>query len=243
MKLNLLYDNWSKNLNRLIMNEDNGKFQDSYSKKLLKICLGADYMRVLTIVSHPRRDSLTFAVAERFVQGLKDAGHEVEIADLYGEEFNPLVYEQDEPDWDNPHKKYSLRVQAEMERLKRNDGLAFIFPLWWYLLPAITKGYIDRTWNYGFAYGGARLPHKKVLWIPLVGETEESLKKRNFDTMISHYLNVGLAGYTGISQSEVAFLYNTLAEDMENEDEIKKHYDSLLNRAYELGNTYSHSLS
>jgi NAD(P)H dehydrogenase (quinone) len=200
-------------------------------------------MKVLTIVTHPRRDSLTFSIAEHFVQGLTNAGHEVEMADLYREEFHPLVYEKDEPDWDNPHKKYSARVQAEMERLRRNDGLAFIFPLWWYSLPAMTKGYIDRTWNYGFAYGGTRLPHQKVLWIPLVGETEESLKKRNFDAMISHYLNVGLAGYTGIPHSEVAFLYNTLAEDIDNEDEIKKHYDSLFQRAYELGYTYSHSLS
>ncbi len=177
------------------------------------------------------------------MQGLTDAGHEVEIADLYGEEFNLLIYEKDEPDWDNPNKKYSARVQAEMERLKRNDGLAFIFPLWWYSLLAITKGYIDRTWNYGFAYGGTRLSHKKVLWIPIVGETEASIKKRNFDTMISYYLNVGIAGYTGITQSEVAFLYNTLAEDIENEDEIKELYDSLLNRVYELGYTYSHSLN
>ncbi|TRY26650.1 NAD(P)H oxidoreductase [Brevibacillus sp. LEMMJ03] len=200
-------------------------------------------MKVLTIVSHPRRESLTFSVAERFVQGLADAGHEVELADLYGEEFHPLVLEKDEPDWENPRKSYSARVQAEMSRLKRNDGLAFIFPLWWYSLPAITKGYIDRTWNYGFAYGGSRLPHKKVLWIPLVGETEESLKKRQFDAMISHYLNVGLAGYTGISQSEVAFLYNTLAEDMDSEEEIKQHYDSLLKRAYELGYTYSDSVT
>ncbi|UYZ15329.1 NAD(P)H oxidoreductase [Brevibacillus sp. WF146] len=200
-------------------------------------------MKVLTIVSHPRKESLTFSVAERFVQGLADAGHEVEVADLYGEEFHPLVLEKDEPDWENPRKSYSSRVQAEMARLKRNDGLAFIFPLWWYSLPAITKGYIDRTWNYGFAYGGSRLPHKKVLWIPLVGETEESLKKRQFDAMISHYLNVGLAGYTGISQSEVAFLYNTLAEDMDSEEEIKQHYDSLLKRAYELGYTYSDSVT
>lgn len=200
-------------------------------------------MKVLTIVSHPRKESLTFAIAERFVEGLKDAGHEVEVADLYGEEFDPLVHEKDEPDWENPMKKYSPRVHAEMERLKRNDGLAFIFPIWWYSLPAMVKGYIDRTWNYGFAYGGSRLPHKKVLWIPLVGETEESIKKRNFDTMITHYLNVGLAGYTGIGQSEVAFLYNTLAEDFENENEIKQHYDQLFQRAYELGNTYSHSLT
>lgn len=199
-------------------------------------------MKVLTIVTHPRRESLTFSVAERVIQGLTDAGHEVEMADLYGEEWNPLVYEQDEPDWDHPEKKYSARVQAEMERISRNEGLVFVFPLWWYSLPAMTKGYIDRAWNYGFAYGGSRLSHKKVLWIPLVGETEESLKKRNFDTMISHYLNVGLAGYTGISQSEVAFLYNTLAEDIENADEIKQHYESLFNRAYELGYTYSDSI-
>ena len=160
---------------------------------------------------------------------------------MYGEEFDPLVFEKDEPDWDNPQKRYSARVHAEMERLKRNEGLAFIFPLWWYSLPAMVKGYIDRTWNYGFAYGGSKLPHKKVLWIPLVGETEESLKKRNFDTMISHYLNVGLAGYTGISQSEVAFLYNTLAEDMESGEEIGKHYDNLLQRAYALGQRYGDS--
>ncbi|GAB2715965.1 NAD(P)H oxidoreductase [Paenibacillus thermoaerophilus] len=198
-------------------------------------------MKVLTIVSHPRRESLTFSIADRFVQGLADAGHEVEIADLYGEEFDPRVFEKDEPDWDDPRKRYSARVQAEIERLKRNDGLAFIFPVWWYSLPAMTKGYIDRTWNYGFAYGGSRLPHRKVLWIPLVGETEASLKKRNFDTMIAHYLNVGLAGYTGIAQSEVAFLYNTLAEDMDNEDEINKHYESLFQRAYELGLTYGDS--
>ncbi|ALS22548.1 NAD(P)H dehydrogenase [Paenibacillus naphthalenovorans] len=211
--------------------------------RFTKICRGVTDMKVLTIVSHPRRESLTFSVAERFVQGLTDAGHEVEMADLYGEEFHPLVFEKDEPDWDNPRKSYSARVQAEMERLKRNEGLAFIFPVWWYSLPAITKGYIDRTWNYGFAYGGARLPHKKVLWIPLVGETEASLKKRSFDTMISQYLNVGLAGYTGISQSEVAFFYNTLAEEMESEDEINKHYESLLQRAYELGQTYSDSVT
>ncbi len=195
-------------------------------------------MKVLAIVSHPRRESLTFSVAERVVQGLTDAGHEVEMADLYGEEFHPVLHEPDEPDWDDPNKQYSARVQREMERIRRNDGLVFIFPLWWYSLPAIAKGYIDRTWNYGFAYGGARLSHQKVLWIPLVGETEESLKKRNFDTMISHYLNVGLAGYTGIAQSEVAFLYNTLAEGIEREDDIKQHYDSLLHRAYELGYTF-----
>lgn len=41
-------------------------------------------MKVLTVVSHPRKDSLTFKVADRFVQGLADAGHDYEILDLHG---------------------------------------------------------------------------------------------------------------------------------------------------------------
>lgn len=110
-------------------------------------------MKVLTVVSHPRTNSLTFAVAERFVQGLKDAGHEVEVLDLHRMGFNPVLWEEDEPDWNNGDKKYSKEVEIEMERMKKHDALAFIFPIWWFSMPTMLKGYIDRVWNNGFAYG------------------------------------------------------------------------------------------
>lgn len=56
-------------------------------------------MKVLTVVSHPRVHSLTFSVADRFTQGLIDAGHETEVLDLHRSGFNLVLREADEPDW------------------------------------------------------------------------------------------------------------------------------------------------
>jgi NAD(P)H dehydrogenase (quinone) len=47
-------------------------------------------MRVLTVFAHPDRRSFCGAVLDRFQDGLKEAGHEVEVADLYAERFNPV---------------------------------------------------------------------------------------------------------------------------------------------------------
>lgn len=75
-------------------------------------------MKVLTVVTHPRTNSLTFAAADRFVQGLTDAGHDTEVLDLHRSGFDPVLREADEPDWTNANKKYSPEVEAEIERMK-----------------------------------------------------------------------------------------------------------------------------
>lgn len=186
-------------------------------------------MKILTVVAHYRENSLTLAVANRFMEGLRSAGHEVELLNLYQEEFNPILNEQDEPTWGQPNKKYSVEVHRRMEQMKRNDALAFIFPVWWYNMPAILKGYLDRVWIYGFAYGGSKLPHEKVQWICLVGEPEERFTRHKFHEMMSYYLNNGLAGFTGIKESEVAFLYDTIAGKR---DYFEK---EILPYAYDLG--------
>lgn len=167
-------------------------------------------MKVLTVVTHPRIDSLTFQVADHFVQGLKDAGHETEIVDLYRSGFNPLLWEADEPEWSAKYQQYSPEVEAEIERMKNHDALAFVFPLWWWSMPAMMKGYIDRVWNYGFAYGPGKLPHQHVLWLSLAGAPIERFKKRQYDNMMTHYFNVGLADYCGIPSSQFELFYETI---------------------------------
>ncbi|MED4050730.1 NAD(P)H oxidoreductase [Priestia megaterium] len=194
-------------------------------------------MKILVVVSHPRRDSLTANVTNKFIEGLAEAGHEYEIADLYAEGFNPILYTQDEPDLNNPHKVYSDEVLREMDRIRASDAIVFIFPLWWYSMPAIMKGYIDRVWNLGFAYGSATLPIQKIRWITLVGATQTQTEKRNYHLMVEQHLNMGLAGYTGVSDSKVHFMYNTLG-DFSGENEKKQrevHFKNLLNEAYQLG--------
>lgn len=69
-------------------------------------------MKVLTVVTHPRVNSFTFAVTERFVQGLQDAGHETEVLDLHRIGFDPVLWEADEPDWSDPGKVFPLRLKT-----------------------------------------------------------------------------------------------------------------------------------
>lgn len=191
-------------------------------------------MKVLTIVSHPRINSLTFKASEHFTQGLHDAGHETEVLDLHRSGFNPVLWEADEPDWSVDYQKFTPEVEAEIERMKRHDALALIFPLWWWSMPAILKGYIDRVWNNGFAYGSSKLHHQHVLWLNLAGASEEQVKKRRYDEMIAHHLNVGVADYCGITNSKVEFLYDTLDTKLETRER-------LLTQAYQLGLNFAKS--
>lgn len=188
-------------------------------------------LKVLTVVCHPRLQSLTFSAANRFAQGLKEAGHETEIIDLHRSGFNPVLWEEDEPDWSGKPKLYSPEVEREIERMKQFDALAYVFPLWWYSMPAMLKGYIDRVWNYGFAYGSSKLHHQHVSWLILAAATHNDLKKRDYDKMVEHQLNVGLADYVGISNSRVQYLFDTLNED-------SNHIENLLDQAYQHGLNY-----
>jgi NAD(P)H dehydrogenase (quinone) len=193
-------------------------------------------MKILVVTAHPRSDSLTAHITKRYTAGLNKAGHAYEIVDLYKEKFNPLIFPKDEPDWDNPDKTYSEEVIHEMKRIESSEALVYIFPVWWYSMPAILKGYIDRVWNYGFAYGPNKLPVQKIRWIAMVGETEKQFKKRNYHLMMEHHLNIGLADFCGVSDSKVHFMYNTLGEfEAYAEEEKERHFEGLLDKAYELG--------
>lgn len=195
-------------------------------------------MKILVVVAHPRKNSLTASITKRFTEGLIKAGHEYEILDLYAEGFNPILYTQDEPDLNTSNKIYSKEVMFEMERIRQNDALVFIFPMWWYSMPAIMKGYLDRVWNRGFAYDSpTKLPVQKLRWITLVGTEQSKFEKRNFHLMTEQYLNSGLAGFTGVLDSEVHFMYNSLMEfsDENQQEEKEVHYASLLEEAYLIG--------
>ena len=107
-------------------------------------------MKTLLVVAHPRQNSLTAFVAKQFADTLQRNGHEVEYADLVAEEFDPVLREEDEPDWEHPDKQYSQGVRNEMRRVERNSATVMIFPIWWWGMPAILKGWIDRVWNHGW---------------------------------------------------------------------------------------------
>src|SRR4029079_10948048 len=101
-------------------------------------------MHVLVVFCHPRRESFTGALLDGLVSGLAEADHEVELADLYREGFDPRFRAEDYAQFKS--EPMPEEIVAEQRRLDRADALAFVFPVWWWSFPAMLKGWSRRVW-------------------------------------------------------------------------------------------------
>lgn len=166
--------------------------------------------KILMVVVHPRPSSLTHAVARAFADAAEARGHEAVWADLHAEGFDPVLRVADEPDWDDARKVYTPEVQAEMARIAAAEATVIVFPVWWWSMPAMLKGWIDRVWNNGWAYGGGTYPHRKVWMVAVAGGTAESFAKRGYDTAMATQIETGILRYCGVQEPRLAMLYGTL---------------------------------
>ncbi|MFJ2740837.1 NAD(P)H oxidoreductase [Streptomyces sp. NPDC087440] len=162
----------------------------------------------LVVVAHHRADSLTAHTARRAAARLEAAGYRIDLLDLRAEGFDPQMNVADEPDWGNREKAYSDEVQAHMQRILDADVVVAVFPVYWQSVPALLKGWIDRVWNYGFAYGRSkpRLAGKRMLWLGLAGATSDDSIVAGMQTVLETNLSEGIAYYCGFSQSTVGLL-------------------------------------
>ena len=123
-------------------------------------------MKTLIVYAHPEPRSLNGALKDLAVSTLESAGHEVRVSDLYAMDWKAVV---DAADY-GPHALEPFRVvrdsglafeaggltedvRAEQEKLLWADTVILQFPLWWYTVPAILKGWVDRVFTCRFAYG------------------------------------------------------------------------------------------
>ncbi|MBP0460703.1 NAD(P)H-dependent oxidoreductase [Streptomyces montanisoli] len=123
-------------------------------------------MKTLIVHAHPEPASLNGALKDLAVSTLEAAGHEVRVSDLYAMGWKAVVDAADYgADASTPLKvaadsgrafdagTLTPDVRAEQEKLLWADTVVFQFPLWWYSMPAILKGWVDRVFTYHFAYG------------------------------------------------------------------------------------------
>jgi NAD(P)H dehydrogenase (quinone) len=127
-------------------------------------------MNVLLVHAHEEPKSFNGALRDLAVRVLKETGHEVEVSDLYAMKFNPVGGRHDFTELANgvyfkygveqtkatQAKTFAADVAVEQEKLFRADFLLLQFPLWWFGLPAILKGWVDRVFAAGLTYGGGR---------------------------------------------------------------------------------------
>jgi putative NADPH-quinone reductase len=104
------------------------------------------------ILAHPCADSLGAALAAAAVEGLRRGGAHVDLLDLYGINFQPVMSPQERRNYLS-NSPISDPMVAEHARLvTAADTLVFVYPTWWSGLPAMLKGWLERVLVSGVAF-------------------------------------------------------------------------------------------
>lgn len=183
-------------------------------------------MHVLVIIDHPNPGSLTHALAQRFAQGAEASGHSTELCDLHAEGFDPRWSVAD-------IEERATDIQSHQARVEACDALCLVFPLFWYGMPAMTKGWIDRVWTYGWAYDETDLPGRSllkdrtgVLLVPAAANPE-TWAPYGIEDLLHRTWTTGMLDYFGMAGARVHVLNGSHGSDARRA--------GLLDRAYEAG--------
>ncbi|MCV3768150.1 NAD(P)H-dependent oxidoreductase [Rhizobium sp. TRM95796] len=161
-------------------------------------------MHSLLVIAHPEAGSYTNAVAEQVIAGLKeDPQNTVEIANLTVEGFDPRYTGADYRAFRDGTAP-PADVVAEQARIDRADLLILIFPVYWWSMPAILKGWIDRVFTNGWAYIDASgqettrlLGRLAIQTVAIGGATQRTYDKRGYAQAIRTQIDEGIFGYVG----------------------------------------------
>jgi NAD(P)H dehydrogenase (quinone) len=197
-------------------------------------------MKVLIVYAHPEPTSLNGSLKDFVAQRLRRAGHQVEVSDLYAMGWKAVVEAADFLDIDasepfHPEKAsshgYATGTQtediaAEQRKLLDADLVILQFPLWWFSMPAILKGWVDRVFAYGLAYGvgehsdqkwGDRYGEgmfkgKRAMLIVTTGGWAPHYSERGINGKMDHLLfpiNHGILHYPGFEVLPPYVIYQT----------------------------------
>jgi NAD(P)H dehydrogenase (quinone) len=139
-------------------------------------------MNVLIVYAHPEPRSRNGALRDFAVEHLEAAGHAVQVTDLYAMNWKAAFDAHDVTDR-APDARFDPALDSkrafetgtqrddiarEQDKLKWADAVILQFPLWWFSMPAIMKGWVERVYAYGFAYGVGE--HSDQHWGDRYGE-------------------------------------------------------------------------
>jgi NAD(P)H dehydrogenase (quinone) len=131
-----------------------------------RLSFRSNVVNVLIVYAHEEPQSFNGALRDRAVEVLTGEGHEVTVSDLYATGFDPVGGKRDFTELANTsffkygkeqalateRSTFAPDVAAEQRKLLACDLLIFQFPLWWFGLPAVLKGWVDRVFAAGLIY-------------------------------------------------------------------------------------------
>ncbi len=179
-------------------------------------------MQIFLVHVHPEPRSFNAALTRTAVEALSAAGHTVTVSDLHAMNFNPVSDRRNFTTVKNPdcynqideelhataQNGFAPDVEAELRKMEASDLMIWQFPFWWYGVPGLLKGWVDRVFAYGRAYksGCAHATGvfrgKRALLSLTAGASESSYQKgaRNGDICaMLRPVQRGILGYAGFS--------------------------------------------
>lgn len=158
-------------------------------------------MNVFIVFAHPEPRSFNGALFDTAVYELQAQGHGLATSDLYRMGFDPVSNRsnfrtvkdpeylklQIEESYASEHAGFAPQIEAEIRKIETCDLLLLQFPLWWFGLPAILKGWIDRvlamgrTYGYGAVYDKGKFRGKRALLCLTTGGPQEAYRKGGFN--------------------------------------------------------------
>lgn len=176
-------------------------------------------MKVLIVYAHPDPKSMTGSLKDLAVETLREQGHEVVLSDLYAMKWQAAADFTDFDEVDGTDfmtasgiaynsDRLSQDIRAEQRKLLEADLVILQFPLWWFSMPAILKGWIDRVFTRDFAYG--KMPRygngpfegKRALVATVTGGAARHYGERGVNGHIDdllHHLQHGTLFFTGFA--------------------------------------------
>lgn len=126
--------------------------------------------KILIVHAHPESGSFCSSLCNEAAEFFRNKGDDIKISDLYAMNFNPVGGKHDFSSLSNnnyfkyqaeqvkasENNLFAPELKVEIEKFLWADVIIFNFPLWWFGLPAILKGWVDRVFAMGIAYGNGK---------------------------------------------------------------------------------------
>lgn len=169
---------------------------------------GNRFVKAFVVYWHPEPRSFNAAMFDPARETLATAGHEVRASDLHRMGFDPVSGRKNfrtvkDPDYlklqveemyASEMEGFSAGIEAEIEKMEWCDLMVWQFPLWWFGLPAMLKGWVDRVFAMQRTHGGGRIYQsgvfrgKRALLSLTTGGPEEAYRKGAFNGDIAAIL-------------------------------------------------------
>ena len=163
-------------------------------------------MKFHIIIDHPWSGSFNYAIMHSFIEGIKGKRNDFDVLDLNKENFNPIMSVEELAAYPQG-KSFDPRIKEYQERLIKCDHLVMIFPVWWMIMPARLKGWLDKVLLPGFAFTTDQEP--KPLLNHISGATiltttgvPDDFHRKEFNNALEWVLCKGTLGFVGIKEIE-----------------------------------------